>query len=163
MFCFRLGRQRYMIQNCTIYKRIQKGFSRHWRCSFPSPCSHFPSLTLPSPPLPPISLVTIFFNYFDGNIKFVSGVYLHPWTPSPFSILSPMKIFYLFLFDFILLRWYLIHSCPEFVLLSKTCREVAQQASLRRAFAFELFHHDQLKFRLEFAFFSFFISELKES
>ena len=58
MFCFRLGRQRYMIPNCTIYKRIQKGLSRHWRCSFPSPCSHFPSLTLPSSPLPPISLVT---------------------------------------------------------------------------------------------------------
>ena len=58
MVCFRLGRQRYMIQNCTIYKRIQKGLSRHWRCSFPSPCSHFPSLTLPSSPLPPISLVT---------------------------------------------------------------------------------------------------------
>ena len=60
------GSQRYVlppswqtkIQNCTIYKRIQKGLSRHWRWSFPSPCSHFPSLTLPSSPLPPISLVT---------------------------------------------------------------------------------------------------------
>ena len=85
-----------------------------------------------------------------------------------FSLLSPMKILFsicmvFVLFDFILLRLYLIHSCPEFVLLSKTCRGVAQQASLRRAFAFELFHHDQLKFRLEFAFFSSLNSELKES
>ena len=97
-------------------------------------------------------------NYFDGNVKFVSGAYLHPWTVNtiPFQYFVSNEIFYLFLFDFILLRWYLIQSCPEFVLLSKTCQGVAQQASLRRAFAFELFHHDHLKFRLEFAFFQFF-------
>ena len=101
MFCFRLSRQRYMIQNCT--KEYKKGSQPTFKVfifltvlpfskfgpSVPSSSTYFFKLS---------NTVRVLYyricNYCHENVKFVSAVYLHPWTPFLFTILSLTKILF---------------------------------------------------------------------